>query len=571
MRWTIGTRLACGFAFMVALIVAPAAATYWWVRDVRSSQSQVLDVAQPALAAAKAVREGLHQAQAGQLGYLVAGTEPFQAQRAEGWQRASSNLAALETLAHHWPEEKRQIVDRLKAQLGSVQSLHAAAKLNAADGPTQVQKLADATAPLGDRMLGELNEMLRIEAALEKTPQRVQLMSELTALRASLHGALVEMHSYLTTAQGRHMANFQQQWKDNETMLRTLAGKTGLMTREQAQRLRSFTSLRSKFQPMPDELFAARKAPPAKTASQQLLAAAAPSEAEAGVLLNHLIHTQERQAELGKSKLQSQTALLPALLVGGPGIAAIFGIYLGWRLTRRVTRPLRRTMKALEALAAGDLTSRIDAETNDEFGRMARAINTLATAQAQPAAVAETPLPQFNQRRLQAFIDADTSRRRPHARPTAAPTRDESLATAAGASSEMQRTFESFQSVLGQVTAVAAQLQATTRRVAECSQTLPAEMTAEPVLAAAGAHDSQFTEQLAAQTQRLAQSSDRLRTQAVQLTQLMGQLQAGLATAQHQQPAIDQTAGQATEQVHAPQSPLAGPKSHVGPKQLVTN
>jgi len=47
----------------------------------------------------------------------------------------------------------------------------------------------------------------------------------------------------------------------------------------------------------------------------------------------------------------------------------------GWGVARSITRRVRSTVVALDAVAAGDLTGRMDDDAADDLGKMARALN----------------------------------------------------------------------------------------------------------------------------------------------------------------------------------------------------
>jgi methyl-accepting chemotaxis protein len=63
---------------------------------------------------------------------------------------------------------------------------------------------------------------------------------------------------------------------------------------------------------------------------------------------------------------------------------------LGALLTRALTRPLRRTVDVLEAVAAGDLTVRVDATGRDEVSQMGRAVNEAVAGMRAVAAQLES-------------------------------------------------------------------------------------------------------------------------------------------------------------------------------------
>ncbi|WP_082771943.1 methyl-accepting chemotaxis protein [Actinoplanes sp. TFC3] len=55
--------------------------------------------------------------------------------------------------------------------------------------------------------------------------------------------------------------------------------------------------------------------------------------------------------------------------------AVLLAVLVGWFITRSITRPLNQAVTVLDAVAAGDLTSRLDVTARDEMGHMARSMN----------------------------------------------------------------------------------------------------------------------------------------------------------------------------------------------------
>jgi two-component system, NtrC family, sensor kinase len=67
---------------------------------------------------------------------------------------------------------------------------------------------------------------------------------------------------------------------------------------------------------------------------------------------------------------------MAALLGGAPLLAAAVGIYIG----RSIARPIARLQAGAARLAAGDLDARIEVDTPDEFGALARQFNAMTAA-----------------------------------------------------------------------------------------------------------------------------------------------------------------------------------------------
>jgi methyl-accepting chemotaxis protein len=74
------------------------------------------------------------------------------------------------------------------------------------------------------------------------------------------------------------------------------------------------------------------------------------------------------------SVLKEQSRRMVALLAC---LCVALGMVCSWWLTRSITRPVREAVDAAERVAAGDLTSQLDAKTNDEVGQLLRALKNM--------------------------------------------------------------------------------------------------------------------------------------------------------------------------------------------------
>jgi methyl-accepting chemotaxis protein len=63
------------------------------------------------------------------------------------------------------------------------------------------------------------------------------------------------------------------------------------------------------------------------------------------------------------------------LLIGGLVVAVAVAVVAAFVVVRSITRPLRKTVAVLQQVADGDLTAKLEVETNDEIGQMADALN----------------------------------------------------------------------------------------------------------------------------------------------------------------------------------------------------
>jgi methyl-accepting chemotaxis protein len=86
---------------------------------------------------------------------------------------------------------------------------------------------------------------------------------------------------------------------------------------------------------------------------------------------------QRKLAEAGGENIEHSIAFTRQLLFAAGLAALAIGAALAWWLTRAITRPIGEAVKIAQTVAAGDLSSRIEAHTQDETGQLLRALRAM--------------------------------------------------------------------------------------------------------------------------------------------------------------------------------------------------
>jgi len=86
---------------------------------------------------------------------------------------------------------------------------------------------------------------------------------------------------------------------------------------------------------------------------------------------------QKRIFDGVKANVEDVAANGRLLLIGVGIVAVLLGTALAWWLTRSITGPLRRAVAVANAVAQGDLTTRIEVERRDETGELMIALQTM--------------------------------------------------------------------------------------------------------------------------------------------------------------------------------------------------
>jgi methyl-accepting chemotaxis protein-1 (serine sensor receptor) len=112
--------------------------------------------------------------------------------------------------------------------------------------------------------------------------------------------------------------------------------------------------------------------------------AIAKMNAECRPLLAALVAATQRYAEHGHTRAAAEVAQAEAsfsaaraLLVVTCGASLLLAVGMGWALTRAITRPIERAVRVARTVAAGDLSSAIEAGGRDETGQLLAALKVM--------------------------------------------------------------------------------------------------------------------------------------------------------------------------------------------------
>jgi len=94
-------------------------------------------------------------------------------------------------------------------------------------------------------------------------------------------------------------------------------------------------------------------------------------------LVGKLVEHQTRLFDDAKANVNQVVADGRILLAGVGALAVLLGAALAWRLTRSITVPLRCAVAVANAVAEGDLSSRVEAGGGDETGQLMAALKTM--------------------------------------------------------------------------------------------------------------------------------------------------------------------------------------------------
>ena len=90
-----------------------------------------------------------------------------------------------------------------------------------------------------------------------------------------------------------------------------------------------------------------------------------------------LVNEQQEAARLEYEASQSTFELVRAVCLAGLAFGLVMAAFVGWMLVRAIVRPLEQAVAIAGAVAQGDLTQQIEVDSNDETGRLLRALKDM--------------------------------------------------------------------------------------------------------------------------------------------------------------------------------------------------
>ncbi|MES2742952.1 MAG: methyl-accepting chemotaxis protein [Pseudomonadota bacterium] len=96
--------------------------------------------------------------------------------------------------------------------------------------------------------------------------------------------------------------------------------------------------------------------------------------------LNDLVELLETQNSEAVAEMNTQYQRSIAIAIGSLVAALLVGAGLAWTITRSIVRPMRQAVTVAQAVAAGNLTSRIEVGSRDETGELMQALKNMNDA-----------------------------------------------------------------------------------------------------------------------------------------------------------------------------------------------
>ena len=163
MNFTIRTKLAMGFGFIIVMLILLVGVVRMKTAAAGSATTEVLYEASPAVELCLSVQGEIHHALSMHRGYMILGLPSLAQERLETWDTIDGYLVELDALSAAWDDQA--LVDEyvefksVMAEFRTAQQEIADVSWTDADLPANVQYF-DVAEPFGDAMVAGLQSIL---------------------------------------------------------------------------------------------------------------------------------------------------------------------------------------------------------------------------------------------------------------------------------------------------------------------------------------------------------------------------------------------------------------------------
>lgn len=377
---TLRAKLIAGFASILVVIAFLVVMVNSGLSNVTTVQDRVINTRVPTNVAGHDLVNGVNYSLAALRGWMILDKENFKVQRAEAWAQIDEHLNLLAEKSKNWtvPENKERLarLQKVLAEFRTAQQQVEDIANTPEEQPANLILFKDA-APRAGKMVASLTALIDIEKAQTPTPERRRLLVALADSRGSFAGGLASIRAYLLSGDQRFAKDFDAKWAVNSDRFAKLKAMTGSLTSAQRGHFKTYSALREEFAPLPPKMFAIRGSDQWNLANYLLGTEAAPRAVAALGILDEMVQSQNELVRTDVAKLEAAAASTESNVTIGAVFAFFLALGIGFLVIRAITGPLKRIVRTVQVLAAGDYDERVVVENNDEIGFVAEGVNEM--------------------------------------------------------------------------------------------------------------------------------------------------------------------------------------------------
>lgn len=347
----LGVRLGLGFTALTIILATAVVTSLYFVKKSNVSTEQLVTLRVPTAQNSLRMLNGINHSLAALRGWIILGKDKFKKERQFAWDKEiNESLENMKILSKKWTSPKNiESFDRIKIYLNEFDK-HQKEIEDIAQTRQNVPStflLFKEAAPQAKVLAASITKIINIEATLEATVERKQILGMMADVRGTTGLGLAAIRAYLLSGDENFKLQFETLWKKNTRRYNDLLNSKHLLSSDQASAFAEFQTARKVFDSLPQKMFELRAGSDWNLANAWLGTKAAPIAFKIKKELDAMLKNQNSLLNKDMSSVRN----LSRFLIRTQWIILILGITLsflvGYFVTRAVTHPIRNAIESL--------------------------------------------------------------------------------------------------------------------------------------------------------------------------------------------------------------------------------
>lgn len=387
----IKQRLYIGFSVIMLILLFAVTITVWEVSQIKQTTDRIVNLRTPTAQASASLISHINASLADLRGWMLTGNEGFKDKRNNVWKDIESVEGHMDKLSESWTNpdnvakwnEFKSTLAEFEIAQQKVESI-----ANSPEEQPAIKILITDAAPQAAIMSSKISDIINLELSGNSNAlgDRVQLLGMMADVRGTLGLGLANIRAFLLTGDAKFVETYNTLWKKNSTRFGDLKNSFDLLSLDQKNAFKEFSSAREVFSPIPAIMFEIRSSKKWNMANYTLVSEAAPRAGKLLKILGGEIQADgsrvggmvKNQGKLLVSDSTQNAAMISTLLAIQWVLLAlglVLGSAIAWFIVRSISPPLTSMTSAMNELANGNLDTIVPSiDRHDEIGEMAGAV-----------------------------------------------------------------------------------------------------------------------------------------------------------------------------------------------------
>lgn len=381
MKLGIGKKLGLSFGTIIVLMAISGSIVLLNAMRVDRAVTRTVEQSFPARLGILQLTNHVGESITALRGYMLVGNEQDKSRRAQSWAMIDQRMSQFKDAGQSAMDENERkhwqtIRDELEQLKQAQQRVEDIAQTD--ENIEAYHVLMTEAMPLVKQMRQRLDTLINMEAAIDPTLPRRELLTALADSRGTFVGSLAQIRAYLLSGKEAFAESFKREWDLNEQALERVNAGRSLFQGEQSENWDRYLALRQKFHPLVSRMFSLRRAQDWNKAVHLLNTEAMPRVDRIREAMRALEEiAQHRVIEDTQVTIAARESLTLALAVT-MGVAIVIAGVVAVLLSRQIVGAVQSLVERAREIADGNLAGeKIRVSSRDEIGELADTFNQM--------------------------------------------------------------------------------------------------------------------------------------------------------------------------------------------------